>query len=322
MTAVIVTAAVAVVVLITYLVMRRRAASRRLPPSTGIVGGSRSIARRVRSLTAGASLAAVWSELEGVLIEADVGVATAAAVVAQTKAARPADGAAARRLLHAALVASLSPVERSLRHDGWPSVYLIVGVNGVGKTTTIAKLAGRLQRLGQVPILAAADTFRAAAAEQLRLWGDRLGVDVVAGQPGSDPAAVAFDALAAARARKADVLLVDTAGRLHVHTNLMGELEKIAGVLRREAGDLHESLLVLDGTTGQNGIAQARGFAAAVGITGVIVTKLDGTAKGGVVVPIESELGVPVKLVGVGEGLDDLLPFDRDEYVSRLLGTT
>lgn len=322
MTAVIVTAAVAVVALIAYLVMRRRAASRRPPPSTGIVGGSRSIARRVRSLTAGASLAAIWSELEGVLIEADVGVATAAAVVAQTKAARPADGAAARRLLHAALVASLSPAKRSLRHDGRPSVYLIVGVNGVGKTTTIAKLAGRLQRLGRVPILAAADTFRAAAAEQLRLWGDRLGVDVVAGHPGSDPAAVAFDALAAARARKADVLLVDTAGRLHVHTNLMGELEKIAGVLRREAGDLHESLLVLDGTTGQNGIAQARGFATAAGITGVIVTKLDGTAKGGVVVPIESELGVPVKLVGVGEGLDDLLPFDRDEYVSRLLGTT
>ncbi len=196
---------------------------------------------------------------------------------------------------------------------------VVVGVNGTGKTTSIAKLANRLKTAGREPLLGAADTFRAAADAQLRTWADRVGVQVVGGQPGADPAAVAFDALQAARARGREAVIVDTAGRLHSKHNLMEELGKVVRVLRREAGEVDEVLLVLDATTGQNGIAQVRQFTEAVGVTGIILTKLDGTARGGVAVAVERELGVPVKFIGVGEGMDDLLPFEPAEFVDALL---
>ena len=196
---------------------------------------------------------------------------------------------------------------------------LIVGVNGTGKTTSIAKLASRLVGQGRQPLLAAADTFRAAADSQLRVWADRVGVPVVSGKAGSDPASVAFDGLSAAKARGKDVLIVDTAGRLHSKQNLMAELAKIRRVLERDGGTVGESLLVLDATAGQNGIAQVKEFANAIGLTGIILTKLDSTARGGIVVAVEQELGIPVKFVGVGEGEDDLVPFDPEAFVAELL---
>jgi fused signal recognition particle receptor len=195
-------------------------------------------------------------------------------------------------------------------------------VNGSGKTTTIAKLGARLQADGVSVLLGAADTFRAAAAEQLSIWGERLGLDVVSGSPGADPAAVAFDALSAARARHKGVVIVDTAGRLQTKHNLMEELGKVVRVLAREAGAVDEVLLVLDGTTGQNGISQARRFTEVVGVTGLVITKLDGTARGGIAVAVEHELGVPVKFIGVGERVEDLVPFDPDAFVDALLGET
>ncbi len=197
---------------------------------------------------------------------------------------------------------------------------VVVGVNGSGKTTTIAKLAAQLQEQGRPTLLAAADTFRAAATEQLSVWADRLGVEVVSGQAGGDPAAVAFDALQRARARGKEVVVVDTAGRLHSKHNLMEELGKVVRVLGRDGGRVGEVLLVLDGTTGQNGIAQARAFTAVVGVTGIVLTKLDGTARGGLAVAVERELGIPVKLIGVGERVEDLLPFDPEAFVDALLG--
>lgn len=201
-----------------------------------------------------------------------------------------------------------------------PTVILVLGVNGVGKTTQAAKLAHRLQRDGRRVLLAAADTYRAGAVEQLAIWADRLGVPCVTGQQGGDPAAVAFDAIDAAAARGADVVLIDTAGRLHTQGNLMDELRKVVRVVgRRRPGAPHESLLVLDGTVGQNAIQQGRAFADAVPLTGVIVTKLDGTAKGGAAVTVRRELGVPIRFMGVGEGLDDLEPFDAVRYAERLL---
>jgi fused signal recognition particle receptor len=260
-----------------------------------------------------------WQEMEEALIEADVGVAVAAGVVERVRRAKPDDVAGARRMLREELESSFAGVDRSLNLDGSPSVILIVGVNGSGKTTSIAKLAGRLIADGKRPLLAAADTFRAAADAQLKTWAERVGVPVVAGKEGSDPAAVAFDGLSAARARDKDVLIVDTAGRLHAKQHLMAELAKIRRVLERDGGKVAESLLVLDATSGQNGIAQVREFAQSVGLTGIVLTKLDGTAKGGIVVAVEQELGVPVKFVGVGEGVDDLLPFDPSEFVNELL---
>ncbi len=200
-----------------------------------------------------------------------------------------------------------------------PGIVLVVGVNGTGKTTTVGKLALALAEEGKQPVLAAADTFRAAATEQLVIWGDRVGAPVVRHQQGADPAAVAFDGLASARARGADVLLVDTAGRLHTKVNLMEELRKLRRVLEREGGQVREVLLVLDATTGQNGLAQARQFTDAVGVTGVVLTKLDGTAKGGIVIAVQRDLGIPVKLVGLGEGPHDLAPFDPDAFVDALL---
>ncbi len=209
--------------------------------------------------------------------------------------------------------------DRHLDLSGHPAVVMVVGVNGTGKTTSIAKIAARLDRQGVAPLLGAADTFRAAADTQLRTWADRVGVDIVAGQEGSDPAAVAFDAFQAARARGKDVVIIDTAGRLQSKKNLMGELSKIRRVVEREAGSIDETLLVLDATSGQNGMVQAESFLEAVGVTGIVLTKLDGTARGGIVIAIESQLQLPVKFIGVGEGVDDLIPFDPETFVAALL---
>jgi fused signal recognition particle receptor len=268
-----------------------------------------------------------WEELEEALLAADVGVATATELVERLRARARADratGPALRELLRAELLEAVGSADRSLAldlltDDQRPGIVLVVGVNGTGKTTTVGKLALALAEEGKQPVLAAADTFRAAATEQLVIWGDRVGAPVVRHQQGADPAAVAFDGLASARARGADVLLVDTAGRLHTKRNLMEELRKLRRVLEREGGQVREVLLVLDATTGQNGLAQARQFTDAVGVTGVVLTKLDGTAKGGIVIAVQRDLGIPVKLVGLGEGPHDLAPFDPDAFVDALL---
>lgn len=266
-----------------------------------------------------------WDELEEALLLADVGTATTEALVAAVKdraATVGADATALPELLRDEITTRLerTATDRSLHHAAkGPTVWLVVGVNGVGKTTTTAKLAKRELAEGRRVLLAAADTFRAAATDQLAAWADRLGCAIVRGQDGGDPGAVVYDAMDAAMARGADVVLVDTAGRLHTKVNLMKELEKLRRIVERQPGALQEVLLVLDASTGQNGIAQAREFAAAVDVTGVVLTKLDGTAKGGVVLAIEAEFGVPVKLVGLGEGPDDLVPFDPAEFAAALV---
>jgi fused signal recognition particle receptor len=278
-------------------------------------------------LARGADDDEAWEELEEALLAADVGVATATELVERLRArarAERATGPALRELLRAELLEAVGSADRSLAldlltDDQRPGIVLVVGVNGTGKTTTVGKLALALAEEGKQPVLAAADTFRAAATEQLVIWGDRVGAPVIRHQQGADPAAVAFDGLASARARGADVLLVDTAGRLHTKTNLMEELRKLRRVLEREGGQVREVLLVLDATTGQNGLAQARQFTDAVGVTGVVLTKLDGTAKGGIVIAVQRDLGIPVKLVGLGEGPHDLAPFDPDAFVDALL---
>jgi fused signal recognition particle receptor len=264
-----------------------------------------------------------WEELEEALLGADVGVATTTELIERLRG-RAKGAADLRELLRAELLDAVGSDDRSLNLDfipeaERPGVVLVVGVNGTGKTTTCGKLALALSEEGKQTVLAAADTFRAAATEQLVLWGERVGAQVVRHQQGADPAAVAFDALASARAKHADVLLVDTAGRLHTKTNLMEELKKIRRVLEREGGQVREVLLVLDATTGQNGLAQAKQFTEAVGVTGLVLTKLDGTAKGGIVVAVQRELGIPVKLVGLGEGAHDLAPFDPEAFVDALL---
>jgi fused signal recognition particle receptor len=278
-------------------------------------------------LARGADDDEAWEELEEALLSADVGVATTTELVERLRTrarAERAAGPALRELLRAELLDAVGTPDRSLALDlleehQRPGIVLVVGVNGTGKTTTVGKLALALAEEGKQPVLAAADTFRAAATEQLAIWADRVGAPVVRHQQGADPAAVAFDALASARARGADVLLVDTAGRLHTKTNLMEELRKLRRVLEREGGQVREVLLVLDATTGQNGLAQARQFTDAVGVTGVVLTKLDGTAKGGIVIAVQRDLGIPVKLVGLGEGAHDLAPFDPDAFVDALL---
>jgi fused signal recognition particle receptor len=260
---------------------------------------------------------ATWDSIEEALLSVDVGVAASTEIVASLRRESPQTADEARETLARALKSALAGKERGLRLRGQPAVVLIVGVNGTGKTTTIAKLAKRIQDSGRSVILAAADTFRAAASEQLQTWGERVGAQVVTGQEGGDPASVAFDTLDAARARGVDVVIVDTAGRLHGKKNLMAELQKI----HRVAGgdDVDEVLLVLDATAGQNGLAQVTEFSAAVPVSGIVLTKLDGTAKGGIVIAVERSLGVPVKFVGLGEGLGDLAPFDPDSFVDSLL---
>ncbi len=260
-----------------------------------------------------------WQELEDALVSVDVGPQTASELVAAVKSANPETGEEARELLERELVAILEGKDRELHLSGSPAVIVVVGVNGTGKTTSIAKIAARLVEGGASVVLGAADTFRAAADTQLRTWGDRVGVPVVSGDKGADPASVAYEALARARKDGADVLIVDTAGRLHSQTNLMDELGKIVRVLEREAGSIDEVLLVLDGTTGQNGLAQASAFTETTGVTGLVLTKLDGTSRGGIAIAVERSLGVPVKFIGVGEGMGDLLPFDPEAFVEALI---
>lgn len=264
-------------------------------------------------------------DLEAALIAADLGVPTTAAMLQtlREKVDRKQVGNVneVKRVLKEELLAILNTAEKSpvRRVDGEPEVILVVGVNGTGKTTTIGKLSHLLRSQGKTVLLAAADTFRAAAIEQLEVWGDRTGTEVIKNKPGGDPAAVLFDAMQAAKARKTDYVIVDTAGRLHTKTNLMTELEKMRRTAQRfSATAPHETLLVMDGTTGQNGLQQARLFTQSAGVTGIVLTKLDGTAKGGVVVAISKELGLPVRYVGVGEKVGDLLPFNPQDFVNSL----
>jgi len=259
-----------------------------------------------------------WDEIEDGLIAADVGVEVSARVVGALRSARPATTDDARQFLAGLLTSELDDAPRNLRLDSKPSTVLIVGVNGTGKTTTVAKLSARLKGDGLMVLVGAGDTFRAAAGEQLEVLADRVGVDVVTGQEGGDPAAVVFDAISAAKARDIDVVLIDTAGRLHGKKNLMGELKKIHRVAAGD-GEVDEVLLVLDATAGQNGLAQVREFGEAVPLSGIVLTKLDGTAKGGIVIAVEKELGVPVKFIGLGEGINDMEPFDPDSFVGALL---
>lgn len=267
-----------------------------------------------------------WDDVEDTLLLADVGVPVTTRILAdvreRAKAERAADSDALMGLLHTELVALLHDGDktRALTHvDGEPNVWMFVGVNGVGKTTTIAKVAQRETSDGRNVVLAAADTFRAAAAEQLTHWAEVTGAGIVRGQEGADPGSVVYDAMSSAASRDADLVLVDTAGRLHTKTNLMAELEKLERIVERTPGALKEVLLVLDATTGQNGLTQARQFAEAVEVTGVVLTKLDGSAKGGIVLAIEAELGIPVKLIGVGERAADLVAFEPEAFVAALL---
>ena len=265
-----------------------------------------------------------FDELEETLILADAGVDTATEAVEQLRALVKERGLRGGEEVQAAFVEIMTDYlsfdEMNLRLTTKPSVILMVGVNGVGKTTTIGKLARRYRDAGKKVLLAAADTFRAAAAEQLTIWADRAGVDIVRHEEGSDPAAVVFDAIAAAKARGADLIIVDTAGRLHNKQNLMNELSKIRRIVTRELPDADvETLLVIDATTGQNGLLQAKSFQEAANLTGVVLTKLDGTAKGGIVFSIARELDLPVKYIGVGEQQDDLMPFEPQAFAEALL---
>jgi len=258
-----------------------------------------------------------WERLEEALIQADVGVPATAELVRRLES-RGEVGELGHAL--AQEIAELLGDPGTLDVTRAPSVILVVGVNGTGKTTTIGKLAAKLSEHGRSVVVAAADTFRAAAEEQLEIWAERAGADFVGSERGADPAAVAYDAIAAAEARGRDVVVVDTAGRLHTQTNLMEELAKVRRVIGgRLEGAPHETLLVVDATTGQNGVQQARLFKDAAGVTGVALTKLDGSAKGGVAIPIAYELGLPVKLMGVGEQLDDLRPFDAGDFARALV---
>jgi fused signal recognition particle receptor len=268
-----------------------------------------------------------WEEIEDTLLTADVGVGPTQELVARLRTRVKVEGSSShsvRDILREELVTLVDPsLDRSLdvnRRDGRPAVVLMVGVNGTGKTTTVGKLARVLVTEDKQVVLGAADTFRAAAAEQLTTWGERVGVPAVRGPEGSDPASVAFEAVRTGIEQEADVVLVDTAGRLQNKAGLMDELGKVKRVVEKQT-PVTEVLLVLDATTGQNGLQQARVFSDVVKVTGIVLTKLDGTAKGGIVVAVQRELGVPVKLVGMGEGADDLAPFDPEAFVDALLGT-
>ncbi|MBM4138068.1 MAG: signal recognition particle-docking protein FtsY [Nitrospira sp.] len=273
---------------------------------------------------------ALLEELEAALLNADLGGRVVDRLMRQVNEQARGEHAATVQGLQNVLSRSLYDVlvqvsgpsfEQLVKQGPKPFVTLIIGVNGVGKTTTIAKLAQRLVQRGGQPLLVAGDTFRAAAIDQLQVWADRIGVQVIRQRHGADPAAVAFDGMAAAKARSADIVLIDTAGRLHTKSNLMDELRKVKRVIERELpGAPHEVLLVLDATVGQNALAQARLFHEAVGVTGLVLTKLDGTARGGIVVAIAEEFKIPVRLVGVGEGIDDLQDFNPEAFVAALFG--
>ena len=264
-----------------------------------------------------------YEELEEILIMGDIGVNATTAIVErlkkQVKEQHIKEPSECKQLLVDSIKEQMQVGETAYDFENKQSIVMVIGVNGVGKTTSVGKLAGKLKTGGRKVLIAAADTFRAAAGDQLKEWANRAGVDMIGGAEGSDPASVVFDAVAAAKARRADVLLIDTAGRLHNKKNLMEELRKMNRIIDREFPDAHrENLIVLDGTTGQNALAQAREFGDVANLTGIILTKMDGTAKGGIAVAIQSELNVPVKYIGVGETMEDLQKFDSDEFVNAL----
>ena len=264
-----------------------------------------------------------YEEIEETLIMGDLGIQTTMSIVEdlrnKVKEQHIKDPEQCKEILIESIKKQMDLGENAYDFEQRKSVVLVIGVNGVGKTTSVGKLAGQLKDSGHKVILAAADTFRAAAIEQLTEWADRAGVDIIAQQEGSDPAAVIYDAVAAAKSRKADVLICDTAGRLHNKKNLMEELKKINRIIDREYSDAYrETLVVLDGTTGQNALAQAKQFMEVADITGIILTKLDGTAKGGIAVAIQAELGIPVKYIGIGEKIDDLQTFNAEDFVNAL----
>ena len=264
-----------------------------------------------------------YDEIEETLVMGDLGINATTAIIEKLKQAvkdnNIKEPEECKQYLIESIKEQMDVGETAYEFENRKSVVLVIGVNGVGKTTSVGKLAGKLKDQGKKVVLAAADTFRAAAGEQLTEWANRAGVEIISGQEGSDPASVVYDAIAAAKARNADVLLCDTAGRLHNKKNLMNELAKINRILEKEYPEAYrETLVVLDGTTGQNALVQAREFSEAANITGIILTKLDGTAKGGIAIAIHSELGIPVKYIGVGESIDDLQKFDADEFVNAL----
>jgi fused signal recognition particle receptor len=303
---------------------------RRLAPETeedrASVGGrvgsaprpTTALGSRIRSLIGREPAPETWSSLEDLLVKADVGPRASADLVARVRT-RFEPGADPVALLREEILAVLGPDEPLHLVAEKLAVVLVVGVNGSGKTTTIGKLAVRLAREGRAVSLAASDTFRAAAGEQLEVWANRAGAHIVAQERGADPGAVAFDAVTSATARGSDVLIVDTAGRLHTKTPLMDELAKVKRVIEKAGAEVDETLLILDGTTGQNGIAQARAFTEAVPLTGVVLTKMDGSARGGVILAVREELGVPVRFVGTGEGAGDLRPFSGETFADALL---
>lgn len=259
--------------------------------------------------------------LEELLIEADVGLVATKTILQRVRETGGQDGSALRSRVQAEVLSILTGPKYESKEQSTPRVVLVVGVNGTGKTTTVGKLAELWRREGLVPLICAADTFRAAAVEQVETWAKRAAVDIVRSNPGADPASVVYDAMKAGQARNCDVVVVDTAGRLHTRSDLMDELGKIRRVVAREIpGAPHEVLMVLDATVGQNGVVQARQFLEVAGVTGIILTKLDGTAKGGVAIAIAGELGLPIRYVGVGEGIRDLLPFTPETYVEALFG--
>jgi fused signal recognition particle receptor len=293
--------------------------------SDGLAKTRKNIADKLGTLILGQKIdEAFLEELEEALIASDVGVETASFVLKDLterfKRQELSTPDEVRARLKHLLLEILASTTSKFVVTATPSVVLVIGVNGTGKTTTIGKLARRLQSQGKQVMLAAGDTFRAAASEQLSIWGGRAGIPVIKHQEGADPSAVVFDAITAAKARAVDVLIVDTAGRLHTKSNLMDELKKVKRIVSRELpGAPHETLLVLDGNTGQNALVQARMFHEAIGVTGIVLTKLDGTSKGGIVFAINKELGIPVKFVGIGEAIEDLREFEPKEFVDALL---
>ncbi len=293
--------------------------------SEGLAKTRKNFAEKIGTLVLGEKIDdAFLEELEEGLIASDVGMETASLVLKDLqerfKRKELSTPAQVKERLKEVLISILSPRSSTFSVTASPFVVLVVGVNGTGKTTTIGKLAHWLQGQGKKVMLAAGDTFRAAASEQLSIWGERAGIPVIKHQEGADPGAVVFDAVSAAKARRADVLIVDTAGRLHTKSNLMEELKKVKRILVRELpGAPHETLLVLDGNTGQNALVQAKMFNEAVGVTGVVLTKLDGTARGGIVFAINKELSIPVKFIGIGEAIEDLREFNSKEFVDALL---
>ena len=293
-----------------------------------LAGSNNALARALADLLSTDKLDEdTWDDFEATLIASDLGVGPTMELTEALRKELAVDGVSdpeqAKKVLRSELVKLVDPsLDRSLnleKQDGNPAVVLVVGVNGTGKTTTVGKLARVLVAEGKTVVLGAADTFRAAAAEQLATWGERVGVETIRGAEGADPASVAFDAVAKGADQGADVVIIDTAGRLHTKTGLMDELGKVKRVVEKRA-KVNEVLLVLDATTGQNGMTQARVFGEVVDVTGVVLTKLDGSAKGGIVVQVQRELGVPVKLIGLGEGVDDLAPFDSEGFVAGILG--